>query len=55
MKPPPDNPEFARFTDAMKTILKVSKVELNRRIEATKKEKQSKSSASPGPCLFVDF
>jgi hypothetical protein len=25
MKKPPDNPEFARFTDAMKTIMKVPK------------------------------
>jgi hypothetical protein len=37
MKTPPDNPEFARFTDAMKTIVKVSKVELQRRMEAEKR------------------
>jgi hypothetical protein len=49
MKPPPDNLEFAQFTDAMKKILKVSKTELNRRIEATKKGKRSKVSASPSP------
>lgn len=48
MKPPPDNPEFARFTDAMRTIVKVSKVEMNRRIEAEKKRK-TKPSASPVP------
>jgi hypothetical protein len=36
MKTPPDNPEFARFTEAMKTIVKVSKVELQRRMEAEK-------------------
>jgi hypothetical protein len=47
MKQPPDNPEFARFTAAMRTIVKVSKTELNRRIEATKKGKRSKVSASP--------
>jgi hypothetical protein len=49
MKKPPRNPEFDRFTDAMKTILKVSKTELNRRIEAEKKVKRSKPSASPAP------
>jgi hypothetical protein len=31
MKPPPDNAEFAAFTEAMKKIVKVSKVELQRR------------------------
>jgi len=46
MKTPPDNPEFARFTDAMRTILKVSKTEMNRRIAGAKKGKRSKSSAS---------
>jgi hypothetical protein len=48
MKPPPDNPEFARFTKAMRTIMGVSKAELQRRIEEEKKEKRSKPSASPG-------
>jgi hypothetical protein len=47
MKQPPDNPEFARFTDAMRTIVKVSKVEMQRRIEAAKKGKRLKTSASP--------
>jgi hypothetical protein len=41
MKTPPDNPEFARFTDALKTILKVPKAELTRRIEAEKAGKQT--------------
>lgn len=36
MKTPPDNPEFARFTDALKTILKVPKAEVMRQIEAEK-------------------
>ncbi len=45
MKPPPDNPEFARFTGAMRKIMKVSKAEINRRIEAEKRK--PKSSASP--------
>jgi hypothetical protein len=47
MKKPPDNPEFVRFTSAMRTIMKVSKVELQRRIEAEKEGKRSKASASP--------
>jgi hypothetical protein len=38
MKTPPDNPEFARFTEAMKTIVKVSKVELQRRMEAENRD-----------------
>ena len=41
MKKPPDNPEFARFTDALKTILKVPKSEMTRRIEAEKNGKQA--------------
>jgi hypothetical protein len=36
MKTPPKNPEFSRFTDAMRTIMKVSKTELQRRMEAEK-------------------
>lgn len=48
MKPPPDNPEFRKFTSAMRTIMKVSKVELKRREEAQKKRKRIRASASPG-------
>ena len=44
MKKPPDNPEFARFTSAMQTILKVSKEDLDK---AERKRKQSKASAFP--------
>jgi len=49
MKTPPDNPEFAKFTQAMRKIMGVSKTELQRRIEAEKKEKQAKRPASPVP------
>jgi hypothetical protein len=45
MKTPPDNPEFARFTSAMREMMKVSKTEMNRRIDAEKKRK-TKASAS---------
>jgi hypothetical protein len=40
MKKPPDNPEFARFTAAMQTIMKVPKTELQRRMEEEKSAKQ---------------
>ena len=49
MKTPPDNPEFAKFTEAMRKIMGVSKTELQRRIDAEKKEKQAKRPASPVP------
>jgi hypothetical protein len=48
MKKPPNNPEFARFTDAMRTIMSVSKDELKRRMEAEKKGKRAKR-ATIGP------
>ena len=35
---PPKDAEFAKFTNAMRDILKVSKVELQRRLEAEKKK-----------------
>jgi hypothetical protein len=47
MKKPPDNPEFARFTEAMRTIMKVSKTEVDRRMAETKKGRRTKTSASP--------
>jgi hypothetical protein len=34
MKPPPNNPEFKRFTEAMQAILKVPEAEMIKRIEA---------------------
>ena len=49
MKKPPDNPEFARFTEAMRGIMKVSKAELQRRMEDEKKGKRIKTSASHAP------
>ena len=45
MKTPPDNPEFSRFTDALRHMLKVPKTEMNRRVEAEKK-RRPKPSAS---------
>ena len=51
MKTPPDTPEFARFTDAVKDILKVSKSEMATRIEAHKEsgKRLSKGSSSLAP------
>jgi len=48
MKPPPDTPEFARFTAAMRDIMKVSKGELQKRIEA---QKESGKRLSKGASL----
>jgi len=45
MKKPPDDPEFAKFTAAMRGIMKVSKEELNRRIEAERISKQKHKEA----------
>jgi hypothetical protein len=36
MKKPPDNPEFARFTSAMKTIMKVPKAAIPKTSAAKK-------------------
>lgn len=48
MKQPPNTPEFTRFTDAMRNILKVSKGEMQTRIEAHKEsgKRLSKGSSS---------
>lgn len=44
MKPPPDSPEFARFSQAMREIMKVSKAELHARIEAEKRKPKAPAS-----------
>ena len=48
MKKPPDNPEFARFTEAMRDIMKVSKVELQRRMDAVKRKPRYRASRASG-------
>jgi len=48
MKTPPATPEFARFTSAMRDILRVSKGEMLGRIEA---HKQSGKRLSKGASL----
>ena len=56
MKPPPDNPEFERFTEAMRHIMSVSREELQRRIEAdsrkTGKRPKKTASASRAPAAL---
>jgi hypothetical protein len=50
MKTPPDNPEFRRLAEAMKTIMSVSKNELRRRErseQASKEKRRSKRAVSP--------
>ena len=51
MKKPPDDPESARFTEAMRHIMGVSKAAIREREAEEKKEKgkRFKTSASPGP------
>jgi hypothetical protein len=44
MKPPPNNPEFARFTDAMRTIMKVSKADVNKGAETEKRKPKTSAS-----------
>jgi hypothetical protein len=46
VKAPPNNPEFERFTDAMRSIMKVSKTELQRRMGAEKRAPSIPSPAS---------
>jgi hypothetical protein len=50
MKVPPDTPEFSRFTNAVRDILKVSKGEMRTRIDAQKQsgKRLSKGSSSLG-------
>ncbi len=53
MKKPPDNPEFRRFTSAMRDLLKVSKTELQRRMEDEKTAKRTPKVSSQG-CSHTD-
>ena len=50
MKKPPSTPEFSRFTVAMRDILKVSKGEMEARMDAQKEsgKRLSKGSSSLG-------
>jgi hypothetical protein len=47
MKPTPDTPEFSKLTEALKAMLKVSKTEMQRRIEDDKTSRRTSGSESP--------
>jgi hypothetical protein len=49
MKPPPDNPEFAKFTEAMRQIMKVSKAEVQDRMDEKKTERRARTAVSRVP------
>jgi len=53
MKPPPVTPEFAKFTSALRDILKVKPDELRTRTAAKKEsgKRLSKASASLDPAV----
>ncbi|MGA9804391.1 MAG: hypothetical protein WBQ19_04780 [Terriglobales bacterium] len=40
MKPPPTNPEFARFTSALRRIVQVPKKEIQARMDAAKQARK---------------
>ncbi len=44
MKRPPSDPEFVRFTDAMRTIMRVSKADIQQELKT--KKRKPKTSAS---------
>jgi hypothetical protein len=48
MKKPPESPEFDRFTDAMRQIMKVSKKEIQLRTKQEKRELTTPASRVSG-------
>jgi hypothetical protein len=44
MKPPPKNPEFARFTSAMRKIMKVSKADIQTAMAEEKRKPNASAS-----------
>jgi hypothetical protein len=53
MKKPPNTPEFARFTSAVRDILKVTPTEMQKRIEVHREsgKRLSKGSSSLGSAV----
>jgi hypothetical protein len=49
MNTPPDTPEWNRFNDALRQVMTVSKVELNRRIAEEKEANAGKPKRGPKP------
>jgi len=56
MKPPPNNPEFEKFTEMLRKIVKVPKAEVEARMDAAKRERaqQRKRRASARACRDKD-
>ena len=48
MKTPPDNPEFAVFTDAMRQIMKVRKVDVRDELRTERRKPKTSASLSSG-------
>lgn len=48
MKTPPSNPEFERFTDAMRSLMKVSKTEISERMKAQRRKPGASASRVSG-------
>jgi hypothetical protein len=44
MKRPPDNPEFARLTDAMRHIMTVSKTDIQKAMKEEKRKPRASAS-----------
>ncbi|HTW45276.1 MAG TPA: hypothetical protein VMD58_06990 [Acidobacteriaceae bacterium] len=53
MKTQPSTPEMARFNDALRQVLSVSKSELNRRMEADRQSKAGRPKRGPKPKTSV--
>jgi len=49
MKTTRETPEMARFNDALRSVMSVSKSELNRRLEADRQAKEGKPKRGPKP------
>jgi hypothetical protein len=49
MKTTRETPDMARFNDALRQIMNVSKSELNRRLEADRRENEGRPKRGPKP------
>ncbi len=49
MKRPPNDPEFAHFTDAMRTIMKVSKADIQKAMKEEKRKPRASASRAVAP------
>ena len=49
MKRPPSDPEFTRFTDAMRRIMKVSKADIQKDIQTAKRKPKTSAYRAAVP------